>query len=318
MCSSDLPKRIIDERTGWTVGTEKKFKADKLQRTYKQYTRRFGYSRARVKTALDKLESLGLVTREFRNIKTEAGIFISNVMFIEPVLENVAKISNGIRSPQNYEDLTLKIRGTSPLKQGGPPPKNQGDLPPKTRGTSPQKQWGGPQKIEGTYTENNNNNKKTTTKIRSYYAHAHEEAAAAAFLESCLSVCACPPPERVAEEDGWGAAAVFSDFEDPRPIPEARFEPCAFEDIDYPEDLYLDEIPCHGSAYKRATRTPLPGDTFPEENPAPVPDTPPGKNGVTAAVSSLDYESPAPKRKPPCIWIPKPRQIGRASCRERV
>ncbi|MGD8703142.1 MAG: hypothetical protein PVH26_11960 [Desulfosarcina sp.] len=137
------PVMTRDEHTGDVIGIQQKFQADKLQKTYQEYADIFGFSKNQIKNAIDNLCSQGLITREFRHIKTGTGLAITNVMYIEPIFDNIVKISNKIRSPQKgggyppkkLRDIPSKSMGISPQKNGGPPPKKLGDLPLKNGGT---------------------------------------------------------------------------------------------------------------------------------------------------------------------------------------
>ena len=161
------PVMTRDEHTGDVIGIQQKFQADKLQKTYQEYANIFGFSKNQIKRAIDNIVSQNLITREFRHIKTGSGLAITNVMYIEPIIDNIIKISNKSRSPQ---------------KVGGPPPKKLGDIPPKSTGISPQKNGGPPPKKfgvippknGGTYTE-------TTTEITTETTTTTGEAAAVSF-----------------------------------------------------------------------------------------------------------------------------------------
>lgn len=157
------PVMTRDEHTGDVIGIQQKFQADKLQKTYQEYADIFGFSKNQIKNAIDNLVSQNLITREFRHIKTGSGLAITNVMYIEPNIENIVKISYKSRSPQ---------------KAGGYPPKKLGDIPPKSLGISPKKMgdlppksWGSSPKNGGTYTE-------TTTEITTETTTTTTEAAA--------------------------------------------------------------------------------------------------------------------------------------------
>ena len=137
------PVMTRDEHTGDVIGIQQKFQADKLQKTYQEYSEIFGFSKKAIKNAIDNLCDQNLITREFRHIKTGSGLAITNVMYIEPIFENIVKISNKIRSPQKVGgyppkklgDTPSKSGGISPQKVGGHPPKKLGDLPLKNGGT---------------------------------------------------------------------------------------------------------------------------------------------------------------------------------------
>lgn len=86
------PTTIRDEETGEITGQKNKFRADKMQRSYTQWSELFGLSKKQVRDALSRLEDRGLITIEFRTIKTPNGTSLSNVMFLEPVPEEIEKL----------------------------------------------------------------------------------------------------------------------------------------------------------------------------------------------------------------------------------
>ena len=59
----------IDEQSGQILGYKKKFRADLLQRSYKQIADQFGVSSGQAKDAIVFLESLGVIKRVFRDIE---------------------------------------------------------------------------------------------------------------------------------------------------------------------------------------------------------------------------------------------------------
>nr|WP_309099093.1 hypothetical protein [Fredinandcohnia onubensis] len=87
------PKIIRDESTGRIISCKKKFKADKLQRKYESFAEEFGFSKRQAKEAVDLLFDMKVINREFRTITTDAGIRLNNVMFLEPIVENLKKIT---------------------------------------------------------------------------------------------------------------------------------------------------------------------------------------------------------------------------------
>ncbi len=88
------PVEVRDENTGQVVEYRKKFKEDKLQKTYEQLAAQFGFSKRQTRDALKRLERKGLITLELRNLKTDSGLFLANVLYIEPVAEAVKKITH--------------------------------------------------------------------------------------------------------------------------------------------------------------------------------------------------------------------------------
>jgi len=129
--------RPVEERnpeTGEAIGYRQKFKADKLQKNYQSYVDLFGFTKIQVKRAFDDLIRLKLVKREFKTIETNEGLKLSNVMFIEPIVENVLKITYDQRKskrnpslPQNNHLSTSKSLppnsevNTSLLQSNHPP-----------------------------------------------------------------------------------------------------------------------------------------------------------------------------------------------------
>lgn len=95
------PSEVRDELTGETIGYKQKFKADKLQKNYQEYSNLFGYSKTQVKRAIDNLIRLKLITREFRNIHTKTGLAINNVMYLEPILNNIFTLTYRVTSLQS-------------------------------------------------------------------------------------------------------------------------------------------------------------------------------------------------------------------------
>ena len=84
---------IRDQHTGETVGYKQRFREDKLQRSYSDYEKTFGFTKLQSKRATDKLQQLGLIKKEFRTI-TYGNRKINNVLYIEPVPEMVNHITN--------------------------------------------------------------------------------------------------------------------------------------------------------------------------------------------------------------------------------
>ena len=74
---------VRDEHSGMTIGYRKKFREDLLQKTYNDFAEQFGESRRSVKAAFDTLEEIGVIRREFRNIETNSGMVLNNVMYID-------------------------------------------------------------------------------------------------------------------------------------------------------------------------------------------------------------------------------------------
>ena len=91
ICYWYRPKETRDEATGQIIAIEKKFAADKMQRSYQQFAAAFGLTKDQVRNALKWLETKGLITLELRTISVK-GMPCANVLFIEPVPSEITKI----------------------------------------------------------------------------------------------------------------------------------------------------------------------------------------------------------------------------------
>lgn len=104
------PTEVRDEVSGEVVGMRKKFRADMLQRNYKQLTKSLGVTRSQAKAALQRLEDLGLVKRCFRTVDT-GGMTLANVMFIDLDAERLREVTfpdeEGVEeSEQGYGEIS--------------------------------------------------------------------------------------------------------------------------------------------------------------------------------------------------------------------
>ncbi|EEK77751.1 DnaD domain-containing protein [Bacillus luti] len=99
------PTVIRDEYTG-KVTYKKKFKSDKLQKSYQQLAETFGFSKIQVKRACDLLVDMNLIVIEFRTIIVNE-ITLNNVMFVEPKVNEIKSISSMYQQveedPVNFE-----------------------------------------------------------------------------------------------------------------------------------------------------------------------------------------------------------------------
>jgi len=69
------------------------FKGKALRRTYLYYANTLGVSKYQVKQSIDNLVKLKLIKREFKNIEAEDGLLLPNTMYLEPLIQNIEKIS---------------------------------------------------------------------------------------------------------------------------------------------------------------------------------------------------------------------------------
>lgn len=77
------PSEVRDQGTGHILGWKKKFSEDILRQSYQYYAELFGESKKTVKTAMDKLEKLRVIRREFRTVSYGDGLVCNNVMYVE-------------------------------------------------------------------------------------------------------------------------------------------------------------------------------------------------------------------------------------------
>ena len=85
------PTEVRDEHSN-NVRYKQKFKADTLPKSYQQFADSFGFTKRQVKDACDYLKDRRLVRIEFRTVFVN-GTRCNNVMFIEPIPEEIQKIS---------------------------------------------------------------------------------------------------------------------------------------------------------------------------------------------------------------------------------
>lgn len=86
------PTEIRDEMTGQIIGMRKKFRDDLLQRNYRQIGDQFGLTKKQVVTAINALQDIGVIRKDFRNLKV-GGQSINNVLYLELVPERLLEIT---------------------------------------------------------------------------------------------------------------------------------------------------------------------------------------------------------------------------------
>ncbi|HDR4976094.1 TPA: DNA replication protein DnaD, partial [Bacillus anthracis] len=118
------PTEVRDEHSN-NVRYKQKFKADTLQKSYQQFADSFGFTKRQVKDACDYLKDRRLVHIEFRTIFVN-GTRCNNVMFIEPIPEEIQKIS--ILYWENGTPPTLERKRV--LQQNEPPSYDKKEEPP--------------------------------------------------------------------------------------------------------------------------------------------------------------------------------------------
>lgn len=118
------PKEVRDEASGQIVGWHKKFKGDLLQKTYQQYADLLGESKRSVKAALDRLEELSVIRKEFRDIEYENGLTMYNLMYIALNVDVLAKLTY---SEKTWESAELQDFVPPPTKNCTTPLQKTGE-----------------------------------------------------------------------------------------------------------------------------------------------------------------------------------------------
>jgi hypothetical protein len=130
------PRIVMDEQTGRVVSKERRFHADKLQRSYAQISRQFGITKRAASEACHFLEDMGLITMEFRTIRA-GELVMNNVLFLEPVPKALEKLQEPKKPPEIEDDDDYELL-TDPLSPflGGGSSEKQGEGLAKNRETN--------------------------------------------------------------------------------------------------------------------------------------------------------------------------------------
>ena len=107
LCYWYRPQEVRDERSGNIVEYRKRFRGDMLQKNYQDLADRFGESKRSVKAATDRLEELGVIRKEWRNLKLRNGAVINNVLFIDLNVDILSGITFGY--PESGEEISSEI-----------------------------------------------------------------------------------------------------------------------------------------------------------------------------------------------------------------
>jgi hypothetical protein len=98
------PAEVRDEQTGAVIEYRKRFHGDKLQRSYQAFADQFGFSKREATDALKRLRDAGLVTLELRTVQTDAGLTLSNVLYVEPVVSRITEITTTVLMEQEVRE----------------------------------------------------------------------------------------------------------------------------------------------------------------------------------------------------------------------
>lgn len=121
------PSEVRDQGTGHILGWKKKFSEDILRQSYQYYADLFGESKKTVKTAMDKLEQLQVIRREFRTVSYGDGLVCNNVMYVELKPDMLYRLTFPEEIPamngenNSYADVSdVKRGGRLPTKSDTP------------------------------------------------------------------------------------------------------------------------------------------------------------------------------------------------------
>lgn len=121
------PSEVRDQGTGHILGWKKKFSEDILRQSYQYYADLFGESKKTVKTAMDKLERLQVIRREFRTVSYGDGLVCNNVMYVELKPDMLYRLTFPEEIPamngenNSYADVSdVKMGGRLPTKSDTP------------------------------------------------------------------------------------------------------------------------------------------------------------------------------------------------------
>lgn len=118
------PSEVRDQGTGHILGWKKKFSEDILRQSYQYYAELFGESKKTVKTAMDKLEKLQVIRREFRTVSYGDGLVCNNVMYVELKPDILYRLTFPEKMPA-MNGLDDSCAGASDDKTGGSLPTNR-------------------------------------------------------------------------------------------------------------------------------------------------------------------------------------------------
>lgn len=117
------PSEVRDQGTGHILGWKKKFSEDILRQSYQYYADLFGESKKTVKTAMDRLEKLQVIRREFRTVSYGEGLVCNNVMYVELKTDMLYRLT--------FPEEMPAMNGVDDSSAGASDDKTGGSLPTK-------------------------------------------------------------------------------------------------------------------------------------------------------------------------------------------
>jgi len=82
-----------DDEDNQQILIRKRFREDKVSLTYRGLQNHLNITERQARRALHKLRDMKLITIEYRTIRNSAGYKISDIMFIEPVVDNILSLT---------------------------------------------------------------------------------------------------------------------------------------------------------------------------------------------------------------------------------
>lgn len=130
------PVEVRNQATGQILGWKKKFSGDILRQSYQYYADLFGESKKTVKTAIDRLENLRVLKREFRTVSHGEGLVSNNVMYLKLVPEQLYRLTYPEAEPgSGWEEKPCPagtddwMGGSLPTESGAAVVREEGSLP---------------------------------------------------------------------------------------------------------------------------------------------------------------------------------------------
>ncbi len=134
------PRIIRDEATGGVLRIEKRFKADKLQRSYQSFVKQFGFTKKQVRDAVNFLVDAGVIRKELRDITT-TDVPLYNVLYLEVVPAKLREINQvtppylevtppylEVDTPQPVGQTNTETPTESTTENHNTPPENDNDF----------------------------------------------------------------------------------------------------------------------------------------------------------------------------------------------
>jgi hypothetical protein len=137
------PIEQVDEKTGKSLLPRQKFSGTQFQCRHRYFTEKFGLTKMQVRHALDNLVRLGLIKKTIVNrIVLKSGEILTNVMFVEPIPAEIAKITVAIAGAPSATGNTPSVTSNTPSVTSNTPsatgntPSVTSNTPSATSGTT--------------------------------------------------------------------------------------------------------------------------------------------------------------------------------------